>query len=95
MGYVVIPNVLELDQVDEINAAIDSDLVQPSPFWTEREEGLVVLNVHMLLSCEAMAVSMRPPTLMSLLEGILGRDICAEEHSVRIRKPFDGEPYCN
>ena len=94
-GYLVIPNALELDQVDEINAAIDSDLEQPNPFWIEREEEHVALNVHMLLSCEAMEVSMRPPTLMPLLEGILGEDICAEEHSVRIRKPFDGEPYCN
>ena len=94
-GYIVVPNALKLAQVDEINAAIDSDLAQPNPFWIEREEGHVELNVHMLLSCEAMAVSMRPPTLMPLLEGILGKDICAEEHSVRIRKPFDGEPYCN
>ena len=94
-GYLVIPNALELAQVDEINAAIDSELAQSSLFWTEQEEGHFMLNVHMLLSCEAMAVSMRPPTLMPLLEGILGEEICAEEHSVRIRKPFDGEPYCN
>ncbi len=95
LGYLVIPNALELAQVDEINAAIDSDLVQPSPFWTEREEGQVALNVHMLLSCEAMAVRMRPPTLMPPLEGILRGGICVEEHSARIRKPFDRESYCN
>ena len=35
-GYLVVPNALELAQVDEINVAIDSDLEQPSPFWIER-----------------------------------------------------------
>ena len=94
-GYLVIPNALEAVDVDAINAAIDEDIVEPNPFWIEREEGHVALNVHMLLAYEVMDVSMRPPSLMPLLEGILGHDICAEEHSVRIRKPFKGEPYCN
>ena len=94
-GYLVIPNALEDVDVDAINAAIDEDIVEPNSFWIEREEGHVALNVHMLLAYEVMDVSMRPPSLMPLLEGILGQDICAEEHSVRIRKPFKGEPYCN
>ncbi len=94
-GYLVIPNALEAVDVDAINAAIDEDIVDPNPFWIEREEGHVALNVHMLLAYEVMDVSMRPPSLMPLLEGIIGHDICAEEHSVRIRKPFKGEPYCN
>lgn len=94
-GYLVVADALDAGQVDAINAAIDTDRARPSSFWIEREEGHVALSVHMLLACEAMDVSMRPPRLMPLLEGILGEDICAEEHSVRIRKPFDGDPYCH
>ena len=94
-GYLVVADALEPGQVDAINAAIDEELARTGPFWIEREEGHVALNVHMLLAREEMDVSMRPPRLMPLLEAILGEDICAEEHSVRIRKPFAGDPYCH
>lgn len=93
-GYLVVPDALTTDQVDAINQAIDTDLSSNTPFWIEREDGHVSLNVHMLLAHEAMDVTMRPPTLLPLFEAILGPDLCAEEHSVRIRRPYDGEPYC-
>ncbi len=94
-GYLVVADALDSGQVDAINAAIDEDLARSSSFWIEREEGHVALNVHMLLAYEAMDVTMRPPRLMPILRAIIGDDICAEEHSVRIRKPFAGAPYCH
>lgn len=94
-GYQVVPGALSGDQVDAINAAIDRDLAASTPFWLEREHGQVALSVYALLAHEALDVTMRPPSLLPLLEGILGPELCAEEHSVRIRRPHDGEPYCH
>ena len=94
-GYLVVPGALDAGQVEAANAAIDRDLAAGTPFWSEREEGHVTLNVHMLLAHEEMDVTMRPPALLPLLEAILGPELCAEEHSVRIRRPYDGEPYCH
>jgi ectoine hydroxylase-related dioxygenase (phytanoyl-CoA dioxygenase family) len=94
-GYLVVPEALTPDEVDAVNAAIDGDLEADTPFWIEREDGHVRLNVHMLLAHEEMDVTMRPPSLLPILQGILGQDLCAEEHSVRIRRPFTGQPYCH
>ena len=94
-GYLVVPGALDAGQVEAANAAIDRDLAAGTPFWSEREEGRVTLNVHMLLAHEEMDVTMRPPALLPILEAILGPELCAEEHSVRIRRPYDGEPYCH
>ena len=51
-GYLVVADALEPGQVDAINAAIDEELARTGPFWIEREEGHVALNVHMLLARE-------------------------------------------
>jgi hypothetical protein len=93
-GYLIVPNALSAAQVDAINQDIDTDLAAPTPFWIGREEGHTSLNVHMLLAYASMDITMRPPTLLPLFKAILGPDLCAEEHSVRIRRPFDGEPNC-
>lgn len=94
-GYLVVPDALSPTQVDAINHDIDRALAADTSFWIERENGHVALNVHMLLAYPSMDVTMRPPTLLPLFESILGPDLCAEEHSVRVRRPYDGEPYCN
>lgn len=94
-GYLVVPDALSPAQVDAVNHDIDRALATDTSFWIEREEGHVALNVHMLLAYPSMDVTMRPPTLLPLFESILGPDLCAEEHSVRVRRPYDGEPYCN
>jgi hypothetical protein len=94
-GYLVVPDALSTGEVDAINDAIDSDRAEDGPFWMKREDGHVELSVHMLLASPAMDVTMRPTPLLSILEAILGPDLCAEEHSVRLRHAFDGEPYCN
>jgi len=100
-GYLVIPDVLSREQVDTLNRVIDQDQQdrkdqrQHPPFWIEREEGHTRLNVHMLLAHPEFDITARTPALLSLLEEIMGPEVCAEEHSVRIREPYDGEPYCH
>ena len=52
-------------------------------------------NVHALLACPEMDVTMRPPTLLPLMEAIMGKNLCAEEHSVMLRAPNpDGDTEC-
>ena len=95
-GYVGVPQALSAYQVEIINQVIDRDLVDNRPLWIEREEGRTILNVHALLCHAEMDITIRPPTLLPLLYEILGDQLCAEEHSVRIRHPNpDGEPYCH
>ena len=97
-GYLLVPAVLSNEQVEAMNRVIDQDQqeqkIQPLS-WIVREDGQVLLNVHMLLSYAEFDSTMRNPMLLPLLEEIMGPDLCAEEHSVRIRKPYDGEPYCH
>ena len=95
VGYTVVDNVLAAEELAVINRVIDNDLLKRSPFWMEREHGNVVLNVHMLLIYQELDITMHTPKIMPIIESILGPEACAEEHSVRIRKAFDGDPYCN
>ena len=94
-GYTVVENVLDADDLDVINRVIDDDLLKKSPFWMEREHGNVILNVHMLLAYKELDVTMHTRKIMPIIESILGPEACAEEHSVRIRRAFDGDPYCS
>ena len=95
VGYTVVDNVLDAEDLDVINRVIDDDLLKKSAFWMEREHGNVVLNVHMLLAYKELDVTMHTRKIMPIIESILGPEACAEEHSVRIRRPFDGDPYCS
>jgi len=95
VGYTVVDNVLDAEDLDVINRVIDDDLLKKSAFWMEREHGNVVLNVHMLLAYKELDVTMHTRKIMPIIESILGPEICAEEHSVRIRRTFDGDPYCS
>lgn len=95
VGYTVVDNVLDAEDIDVINRVIDDDLLKKSPFWMEREHGNVALNVQMLLAYKELDVTMHTPIIMPIIESILGPEACAEEHSVRIRRAFDGDPYCS
>jgi hypothetical protein len=93
--YVVVPDALSVDEVRTINRIIDRDLVENQPMWFEREDGHYQLNVHMLLAHPEFDITIRPPRLLSLIEAIMGPNLCAEEHSVRIRRPnSDGHTWC-
>jgi hypothetical protein len=93
-GYVVVPDALHADEIRVINMAIDRDLVENQPMWTDRGNGRRQ-NVHMLLAHPELDVTMHPPTLLPLMETIMGSDLCADEHSVMIRTPNpDGPTEC-
>ena len=94
-GYVVVPDALSAEEVGSINGAIDRDLVENPVMWIDRGQSGRCQNVHALLACPEMDVTMRPPTLLPLMNAIMGEDICAEEHSVMLRAPNpDGDTEC-
>ena len=95
-GYLVVPDALSVDEVHTINTVIDRELVENKVMWFERENGHYQLNVHILLAHPEFDVTMRPPRLLPLMDAIMGPDLCAEEHSVRIRHPNpDGDTWCH
>ena len=94
--YVVVPNALSDDEVRTVNAVIDRDRVENQALWFERENGHSQITVHALLAHPELDITMRPPGLLPLMEAIMGPDLCAEEHSIRIRRPNpDGAPWCH
>jgi ectoine hydroxylase-related dioxygenase (phytanoyl-CoA dioxygenase family) len=91
-GYLVVPDALSAPQIDLLNELTDRSLAADRALWIEREEGHSRLNVHILMAHEEFDLTMRPPALLELMEAILGPDICAEEHSMRIRDPNPDKP---
>ncbi len=83
-GYVVVPRALTAEEVGACNAAIDRDLQENLPLWQNRGNGRLQ-SVWALLAQPELDMTMRPPALLPLMQGILGPRICAEEHSVMIR----------
>jgi hypothetical protein len=93
-GYLVVPKALAAEEVAMLNRAIDRDLVEHEPLWKGDKEGRYQ-NVYCLLSQPELDFTMRPPSLLPLMEAILGSDLCAEEHSVMIRAANpDGPTEC-
>ena len=94
-GYLVVPDALSDEEVKSINEAIDRDLVENPVMWIDRGQTGRRQNVHALLACPEMDVTMRPPTLLPVMNAIMGQDISAEEHSVMLRAPNpDGDTQC-
>jgi ectoine hydroxylase-related dioxygenase (phytanoyl-CoA dioxygenase family) len=94
-GYVVVPDALSAQEVRTANEAIDRDLLENKPLWMNRGNGRLQ-SVHALLARPDLDLTARPPRLLPLMEAILGRDLCAEEHSVMIRAPNpDGPTECH
>ena len=94
-GYLVVPDAISAEEVRSINEAIDRDLVENPVMWIDRGQSGRCQNVHALLACPEMDVTMRAPTLLPLMNAIMGEAICAEEHSVMLRAPNpDGDTEC-
>lgn len=94
-GYLVVPNALSPEEVRSINEAIDRDLVENPVMWLGRGQSGRRQNAHALLACPEMDITMRPPTLLPVMSAIMGKDLCAEEHSVMLRAPNpDGDTEC-
>ena len=95
-GYLVVPEALSDDEVTLLNDAVDRDRETNDVFWYEKEKGKVEVSVHILAANIEMDLTMRPATLAPLMAAIMGPELCAEEHSIRIRLPnTDGQPECN
>ena len=95
-GYLVVPDALSVEEVRSINAAIDRDLIENPVMWLDRGQMGRRQNVHALLARPELDVTMRPATLLPLMTAIMGKDICAEEHSVMLRAPNpDGDTECH
>ena len=93
-GYVVVPDALSAQEVHAVNEAIDRDLAENRPLWKDHGNGRLQ-SVHALLAQPALDITARPSRLLPLMEAILGKDICLEEHSAMIRAPNpDGPPEC-
>jgi ectoine hydroxylase-related dioxygenase (phytanoyl-CoA dioxygenase family) len=94
-GYLVVPDALSAEEVRSVNEAIDRDLVENPVMWLDRGQMGRRQNAHALLACPEMDVTMRSPTLLPLMCAIMGKDLCAEEHSVMLRAPNpDGDTEC-
>ena len=94
-GYLVVPNALSADEVCVINNVIDRDFAENKLLWQDRGNGRHQ-NVHMLLAHPELDLTMRPPRLLPLMEAIMGKALCADEHSVMIRLPNpDGPTECH
>ena len=94
-GYLVVPDALSSEEVRSINEAIDRDLIENPVMWIDRGQTGRTQNAYALLACPEMDITMRPPTLLPLMNAIMGKALCAEEHSVMLRAPNpDGDTEC-
>ena len=76
-GYLVVPDALSTEEVHSINEAIDRDLIENPVMWIDRGQTGRRQNVHALLACPDMDVTMRPPTLLPLMQCNYGkRPLC-------------------
>ena len=73
-GYLVVPDALSAEEVRSINDAIDRDLVENPVMWIDRGQTGRRQNVHALLACPEMDVTMRPPTLLPVMHAIMGQE---------------------
>ena len=94
-GYLVVTSGLTADQVGVANDAVDRDLVENPLLWKSRSP-VCQQNVNVLMARPELDFTMRPPNLLPLMTGIMGIDLCAEEHSVMLRAPNpDGPTECD
>ena len=82
-SFVVIPDLLSPDLVQEMNDAMDRDMrTNPFMWWTT---GSRDYNCNLLLNEPVFEQAIRPPQLIALLERLMGGPYCFEELAVRHR----------
>lgn len=84
-GYLLVPDALTLTEVELANATIDQDLAENETLWRHRPNGRSQ-SVNILLAQPNLDFTMRPTSVLPLMESIMGPAICADEHSVMIRE---------
>lgn len=91
-GFVVLPSVMQAEDVAACNDAIDEHRQRFPRLWAERGEGGRAQSVHMLLSCPVLDTGITHAAVLPLVTALVGDDVVCEEHSVMIRAPLDDEP---
>ena len=91
-GYVIVPNALTVEEVCTINDIIDRDLVARPTLW-RGDPNAKYQALNILLANPELDFTMRPLNLLSLMEAIMGSDICADEHTIMIRAANPDGPH--
>lgn len=91
-GFLVVPGALPADEVDAWNRTIDADMQRFPRLWRQRGEGGRSQSVHALLSCPELDVGIFHPSMLLLVERLVGGDVVCEEHSVMQRGPIEADP---
>jgi hypothetical protein len=86
-SYIILPDLLTPDQVAALNEAIDRDRNQNRFMWLC--EGSPDYNCNLLLTEPLFEITIRHPTVLQLVERLMGGPICFEELSVRHTGPSD------
>jgi hypothetical protein len=84
-SFVVLPDLLSAGQVAALNEAIDRDREQHPFMWFC--EGSPDYNCNLLLTEPIFEITIRQPTVLALVERLMGGPICFEELSVRHTGP--------
>jgi hypothetical protein len=80
-SFVILPDLLTPDQVAALNEAMDRDRQQNRFMWFC--EGHPDYNCNLLLTEPLFEITVRHPTVLRLVERLMGGPVCFEELSVR------------
>src|SRR4051794_778635 len=84
-SFVVLPDLLSAGQVAALNDAIERDREQHPFMWFC--EGNPDYNCNLLLTEPIFEITIRQPTVLALVERLMGGSFCFEELSVRHTGP--------
>lgn len=84
-SYVTLPDLLPPALVAEMNAAIDRDHAERGYFWDSEVSRNGTSNL--LLTEPVFEQAVRRPSVLALVERLMGGPVCFEELSVQITKP--------
>src|SRR5919199_6117341 len=86
-SYVILPDLLSPEQVAALNEAIDRDRAQNRFMWFCT--GSPDYNCNLLLTEPLFEITIRQPSVLALVERLMGEPICFEELSVRHTGPSE------
>jgi hypothetical protein len=86
-SYVVLPDLLSPDLVAEMNEAIDRDHAAHGYFWDSEVSRNGTSNL--LLTEPIFEKAVHHPTILPIVQALMGGPVCFEELSVQITRPSD------
>ncbi|MDA0836645.1 MAG: phytanoyl-CoA dioxygenase family protein [Planctomycetota bacterium] len=90
LGYILVPDALNADQVKAINEAFDSDLQQND--WPLKRGDGHLQDANILLRLPALDISVESPAVMPIVTALMGEVATFDEYSAMIRNPTDEIP---